>query len=588
MDAAESDRRVSSLIAEMATSENVRLARVGLPYRQLGTGHAMASHTRMPSAALSSPSAQAGSIALLQFKDGGVQADVRQLYGADAAKGLDRCLEQLMKAVPEEVRSKVTALAFDGTSGTALLVDKASGRVLAAPRMYNEAQAPEAVQAAGLPLVQAAGLAPGGGVAGGAGGGARSLGLLHHADWLASLMHGQSPGVACCPPGCSPPGAPAGLLLPEAAERYGLPGQCWVAAGTTDSIAAFMAAGVSEPGQAVTSLGSSLTIKLLSNVRVDDASFGVYSHRLGPPCLPPLPLFVTSGDQWLVGGSSNTGGGGAALRHFTSSQLQELSRLMDDTRPTGLDYYPLVKPGERFPINDPQLTPRLQPRPQDDVMFLQGMFEAMARIEAQGYRLLQQLGVRPGVTEVLTAGGGAVNPSMDPAASPGSRCPGSERSARYEQLPPEKRRDGEHHLREYVDAEGRDLGAEAYGKFNRDVYKRVDAMLRAGNEASRRLGGVLAIDELIDVRVRGATAATHHCHAAVPAAASSSSTTTTTTTTTTGGSSSTSSSTRGSCCKDVITIILILIASIINSGIFNQQIMQQIIHKHQRWWWLHQ
>ncbi|GFH14966.1 FGGY_C domain-containing protein [Haematococcus lacustris] len=34
----------------------------------------------------------------------------------------------------------------------------------------------------------------------------------------------------------------------------------------------------------------------------------------------------------------------------------------------------------------------------------------MARIEAQGYRLLEQLGVRPGVTEVLTAGGGAVNP----------------------------------------------------------------------------------------------------------------------------------------------------------------------------------
>lgn len=379
-----------------------------------------------------------GARATVIDEDGGVQADVRQLYGADAAKdwtgAWSSALLQLMKAVPEEVRSKVTALAFDGTSGTALLVDKASGRVLAAPRMYNEAQAPEAVQAAGA-------LAPPAHTATAASSPLCKLlawhqegvwqaalragavpGLLHHADWLASLMHGQrdttdwhnalklgfDPGCEAYPPWLNhqpwsgllpprvlPPGAPAGLLLPEAAGRYGLPGQCWVAAGTTDSIAAFMAAGVSEPGQAVTSLGSSLTIKLLSNVRVDDASFGVYSHRLG--------------DQWLVGGSSNTGG--AVLRaHFTSSQLQELSRLMDDTRPTGLDYYPLVKPGERFPINDPQLTPRLQPRPQDDVMFLQGMFEAMAHIEAQGYRLLEQLGVRPGVTEVLTAGGGAVNP----------------------------------------------------------------------------------------------------------------------------------------------------------------------------------
>lgn len=64
-------------------------------------------------------------------------------------------------------------------------------------------------------------------------------------------------------------------------------------AGTTDSIAAFLAAGVDAPGQAVTSLGSTLAIKLLSETRVDDARYGVYSHRLG--------------DSWLVGGASNTG-----------------------------------------------------------------------------------------------------------------------------------------------------------------------------------------------------------------------------------------------------------------------------------------
>lgn len=37
-----------------------------------------------------------------------------------------------------------------------------------------------------------------------------------------------------------------------------------------------------------------------------------------------------------------------------------------------LDYYPLTKPGERFPVNDPAMQPRLTPRPEDDARFLQG------------------------------------------------------------------------------------------------------------------------------------------------------------------------------------------------------------------------
>lgn len=77
------------------------------------------------------------------------------------------------------------------------------------------------------------------------------------------------------------------------ASTYGLPGGCLVCTGTTDSIAAFVAAGVSEVGQAVTSLGSTMAVKMLSDTRVDDVKYGVYSHRLG--------------SAWLVGGASNTG-----------------------------------------------------------------------------------------------------------------------------------------------------------------------------------------------------------------------------------------------------------------------------------------
>lgn len=57
---------------------------------------------------------------------------------------------------------------------------------------------------------------------------------------------------------------------------------------------------------------------------------------------------------------------------FSGDQLQQLSSQIDPSHPSGLDYYPLTKPGERFPVNDPQLQPRLEPRPDDDALFLQG------------------------------------------------------------------------------------------------------------------------------------------------------------------------------------------------------------------------
>jgi hypothetical protein len=90
-------------------------------------------------------------------------------------------------------------------------------------------------------------------------------------------------------------------------------------------------------------LGSTLAIKLLSTTRIDDARFGVYSHRLD--------------DKWLVGGASNTGG--AVLKQFfTDEQLQKLSEQINPMEASPLDYYPLKAVGERFPVADPNLVPR--------------------------------------------------------------------------------------------------------------------------------------------------------------------------------------------------------------------------------------
>jgi sugar (pentulose or hexulose) kinase len=189
------------------------------------------------------------------------------------------------------------------------------------------------------------------------------------------------------------PGTFIAGLRPEIASQFGLHRDCYVCAGTTDSIAAFLASGAQFPGEAVTSLGSTLVLKLLSRTRVEDAKYGIYSHRLG--------------DLWLTGGASNTGG--AVLgQFFTHAELESLSREIDGSKVSELDYYPLLKPGERFPINDANLAPRLQPRPNNDVEFLHGLLESIARIEARGYELLQEFGADQ-LTRVYTAGGGAAN-----------------------------------------------------------------------------------------------------------------------------------------------------------------------------------
>jgi sugar (pentulose or hexulose) kinase len=320
--------------------------------------------------------------------------------------------------------ARLDGIAIDGTSGTLLAVD-AAGEPVAPARLYNDAGA--AGMAAGF-----APLAPRETAALGATSGlAKALLLarvpgtarvLHQADWLAgqftgrfdlsdetnALKTGYDPVARRWPawlgdagmdmallPQVLPVGAVMGGVSAAAAARFGLVAGLPVLAGATDGCASFLATGAAALGDGVTALGSTLVVKLLSDRPLFAPELGIYSHRIGA--------------LWLPGGASNTGGQVLA-QHFAADALAALSARIDPARPSGLDYHPLLRPGERFPVNDPALPPRLTPRPADDALFLQGMLEGMARIEAEGYAALAALGAPPLAT-LRSVGGGARNPA---------------------------------------------------------------------------------------------------------------------------------------------------------------------------------
>jgi sugar (pentulose or hexulose) kinase len=334
-------------------------------------------------------------------------------------RALDEAMARLAAAVD---LARIGALAVDGTSGTLVAIDE-PGRPVAAASLYNDraddasvaavgrvASARAAVHGATSPLARAARLQHEAGAAR----------IIHQADWIAgqfsgrfdisdesnTLKTGYDPIARAWPdwiaaagvepdrlPAVVPAGTAVGEVTAAAARRFGVPAGAVVVAGATDGCAAFLATGASKPGEAVTSLGSTLVLKLASDQPLFAPEYGLYSHRIG--------------DMWLAGGASNTGGAVLA-QFFTPEAIRHVSRRIDPGVATGLNYYPLAAPGERFPINDPVLAPRMTPRPADDAVFLQALLEGIANIETLGYRRLAELG-GPKLASVATVGGGAAN-----------------------------------------------------------------------------------------------------------------------------------------------------------------------------------
>jgi sugar (pentulose or hexulose) kinase len=321
--------------------------------------------------------------------------------------------------------NRIVALSVDGTSGSVLLCDK-DGEPLHDALMYNDARASDEVKTLQrLGIDNSAILSPTSGLA-------KLLWLkqqdfsqhahffLHQADWINGKLlnrFGDSDVNNCLKSGYDPvnqqwPGYFSQLdinpeWLPEVhqlgdelgtinnniAQQLGLNYETRIITGTTDSTAAIIATGAHKIGEAVTSLGSTLVTKVLSDKPVLNTEYGVYSQPFA--------------NHWLVGGASNSGG--AVLKqYFSEQQLDNLTNQLEPDKSTGLDYYPLPSVGERFPVNNPNKLSRTTPRPKNDVVFFQGLLESIARIEQQAYQRMKELGA-PYPTHVITCGGGATN-----------------------------------------------------------------------------------------------------------------------------------------------------------------------------------
>ncbi|KAK7288484.1 hypothetical protein RIF29_01944 [Crotalaria pallida] len=186
----------------------------------------------------------------------------------------------LLEDIPLDLRKHIVSISLDGTSATTIIVHR---RTIVRPFLYNES-CPDA-----LPMVKSI-VPPNHTVCSGSstlcklvswwnnvGSNQKSALLMHQADWLLWLLHGKlgvsdynnalkvgyDPEADSYPswlvrqphshllPSVVAPGTPIDCLKEEIRIKFGFQEDCVVCTGTTDSIAAFLAARATQPGKAV-------------------------------------------------------------------------------------------------------------------------------------------------------------------------------------------------------------------------------------------------------------------------------------------------------------------------------------------------
>ncbi len=345
-------------------------------------------------------------------------SSIPYLKGLEIWEDWINCLKNLIQEVPTDLKEKLVSCSIAGTSGT-LLACNNNGEPIGKALPYFLSFSEYSQELNKLFSKENAGSSISGSVV-------RALRLLdlygnaiilrHQADWVSGwLLNNWEYGEEGnnirmgweiannswpknfkklnwlkCLPKIVPSGQIMGTICNKKANELKLPSDLKIIAGTTDSNAGVLAAFPTK-NDGVTILGSTIVIKKFVDKPL--SGNGISNHKLL--------------GNWLCGGASNSGAA-ILLDFFNLEYIEELSKQINPSKSTGIDLIPLSQKGERFPIDDPDLQPRLEPRPVSDALYLQAIFEGLARIEAKGWRKLEELGVDL-PRQIITIGGGAKN-----------------------------------------------------------------------------------------------------------------------------------------------------------------------------------
>jgi len=298
-----------------------------------------------------------------------------------------------IQAEAKTLNYKPVSLVISATSGTFTLVND-EGKAVIAAAMYNDARA-------GNPLDRAIFIRKAENLSG-------NLHLVHTpefviaallnkkpqdiaADWSHALKTGVDLRTKTWDSQISSKASMQNLKLPNIVApgaKLGSIGDLNIYAGMTDGCTAQISAGGADLGSAVTTLGTTMVIKLVSDKDVSGPGF--YSHLL-------------PANNWLVGGASNLGG--ISFKEF-APDIKNWDLKAEQNGPASFVTYPLISTGERFPIADKNLQSITSGSALNEIDNYRAILEGIAFAEKLSYEILAKAGAP--LTGVLkTAGGGA-------------------------------------------------------------------------------------------------------------------------------------------------------------------------------------
>jgi sugar (pentulose or hexulose) kinase len=159
-------------------------------------------------------------------------------------------------------------------------------------------------------------------------------------------------------------------------------------AGMTDGCTAQISVGATSMGSAVSTLGTTLVLKVVGNKEIAGAGF--YSHLLPK-------------ERWLGGAASNLGG--ISFEKY-QSEIKAWDQKAAEHGPASYAVYPLVGTGERFPVANKDMKCVATGAAQNEIDEYRAILEGIAFAERYAFEILENAGAQ--ITgAIYSAGGGA-------------------------------------------------------------------------------------------------------------------------------------------------------------------------------------